>query len=120
MDKSVIGLVAAMGAAAPFAAAHAETVSSEEAANALRVNSVAELLDPAPNAVAVLSRLDQDRKTSTPDVGVQLAQWHHHHHHHHHWYHHHHHHHHHWYWHHHHHHHWRWCWHHHHWGRCFW
>ena len=121
MDKSIIGLVAAIGAVAPFATAHA-AVTPDEAANALRVTSIAELLDPTPNALAVLTTLDsQPEIEANAARGVQLA-WHHHHHyhHHHHFYHHHHHHHHyfyhhhhhHYYYHHHHHHHHRygWCW----------
>ena len=114
MDKSVIGFVAAIGAATPFAAAQAAVVSPEDAHQALQASSVAELLRPVPNSVAILAALDSERKSdaeSRPAEGVQLA-WHHHHHHHHHWYHHHHHH--------HHHHHWHWCWHHHHHHMCHW
>ena len=105
MEKTVIGLVAALGAAAPLAAAQAAVVTPEDATSALRVSSVAELLDPAPNAVAVLAALDESGNSpATGETkGVQVAQYHHHHHHHHH---------HHWRWHHHHHHYWR---HHHHW-----
>ncbi len=119
MDKSLIGLLAAIGAATPIAA-HA-AVTPEEASNALRVSSVAELLDPTPNAMAVLTTLDaQPAIEANASKGVQLA-WDHHHHHHHHFYHdhhhhhhfyHHHHHHHYYYYHHHHHNHYRygWCW----------
>ncbi|HXT07558.1 MAG TPA: hypothetical protein VN715_11545 [Roseiarcus sp.] len=106
MDKTLIGLVAAIAAATPFTVAQA-AVTPEDAARALKVSSVAELLDPVPNSTAVLAALDANRETQTgaADEGVQVAQWHHHHHHHHHWWRHHHHHH--WYWmrHHHHHHH---------------
>jgi hypothetical protein len=80
----------------------------------LNVGSIAELLDPVPNAAAALAALDaeaQAKAASEAVKGVATAQWHHHHWHHHHWHrhywHHHHWHHHHW-----HHHHWR----HHHWG----
>jgi hypothetical protein len=110
MEKTVIGLVAALGAAAPLAGAQAAVMSADEANNALRAASVADLLEPAPNAVAVLAALDADQQPQpgAADKGVQVAQWHHHHHHHHHYYHHHH-----WGWGwgwgHHHHHHWRWC-----------
>jgi hypothetical protein len=116
MEKSVIGLVAAIGAAAPFSVAHATAVSSEDAAGALRVSSVAELLEPVPNALMILAALKADPSADIApvDKGVQLAY--HHHHHHHHFYHHHHHH---MFWH-HHHHHWRWCWHHHHRHWCHW
>ena len=115
MDKSLIGLLAAIGAATPIAA-HA-AVTPEEATNALRVTSVAELLDPTPNALAVLTTLDsQPLIEANAAKGVQVA-WHHHHHHHHFYHHHHHHfyhhHHHHYYYHHHHHHRYYrygWCW----------
>jgi len=120
MEKTVIGLLAAIGAATPLAAAQASVVSSEDAASALRVASVADLLEPVPNAPAILAALDAEPQNAPAAAqvpeGVQVAQWHHHHWHHHHWHHHHwgprfyyhHHHHHRW-----HHHHWH---HHHHWG----
>ena len=116
MEKTVIGLVAAMGALTPLAGAQATAMTSEEANRALQVTSLAELLEPAPNALAVLIALDAERK-SEPAAGeakgVQLA-YHHHHHHHHHFYHHHHHHHHYYYYPHHHHHHYYYYHHHHH------
>jgi hypothetical protein len=101
MDKTVIGLVAAMGAAAPLAGAQAAVMPSHDAAAALSVASVAELLDPVPNAAAILAALDADNKPAEAaghDAKGQQLAWHHHHHwHHHHWWHHHHHwHHHHW------------------------
>jgi len=100
MEKTVMGLVAAIGAVAPFAGAHAAALTSENAASALRAASVAELLDPVPNSAAILAALDAEKKPETAAAkGVQVAQWHHHHwhhHHHHHYYYHHHHHHHHW------------------------
>ena len=83
MDKSIIGLVAALAAAAPLA--HAEAaVSPEDAAKALQASSVAELLDPVPNSAAILAALDANREAqpaAAADKGVQVAQWHHHHHH---------------------------------------
>lgn len=97
MDKTVIGLLAAVAATAPLANANA-AVTPEDAAKALKASSVAELLDPVPNSAAVLAVLDANHEAQpgAADVGVQVAQWHHHHHHHHHW------------WRHHHHHHWGW------------
>jgi hypothetical protein len=97
MDKSMIGLIAALGAVAPLTSAQAAAVSPEAAVQSLRVNSVAELLEPVPNAVAVLAALDsapRPESDASTLKGVRVAQWHHHHHHHHHYYHHHHHHHH--------------------------
>ena len=110
MEKSIIGLAAAIGAATPFAAAQAAIVSPEVAHQALQASSISELLQPLPNSVAILAALDAERKAgaaSGAEDGMMVA-WHHHHHHHHHWYHH------------HHHHHWHWCWHHHHHHMCHW
>ena len=119
MEKTVMGLVAAISAVAPLAGAQASVVSTEEATRALQVSSIAELLEPVTNSSAILAALDSAPRTvSAPqDKGVQLA-WHHHHHHHHYYHHHHHHHyyHHHNYYYHHHHHHWY----HHHHQNCFW
>ena len=102
MDKTWMGLLAAVGAAAPLAGAQA-AVTSGEAHAALRVNSVAELLEPVENAPAILAALDTERRSEAAERkgDVEVAQFYYHHHHHHHFYHHHHHHH----WHHHHHHH---------------
>jgi hypothetical protein len=88
-------------------------------ADVLSPTSYAELLQPIPNAVALLKTADEMEaaarasQAGEPGAQTQLAQyWYHHHHHHHHnnywrrrYYHHHHHHHHHWRYHHHHHHH---------------
>ncbi len=113
MEKTVMGLVAAIGAVAPLAGAHASVVSTQEATRALQVSSITELLEPVANSAAILAALDAAPRTETaPQAkGPQVAQWHHHHH----WYHHHHHHyyHHNYYYHHHHHH-----WYHH--QNCFW
>jgi hypothetical protein len=100
MDKTVIGLAAAIGAMTPMVAAHAE-VAPSDLSRAMEANSFAELLQPIPNAVAILKVADE-QGSAKPGEGVQLAQDHHHHHHHR-------------YYHHHHHHHRRWDNHHHHW-----
>ena len=60
MDKSVIGLLAAFAAAVPLANAQA-AVTPEDAAKALKVSSVAELLDPVANSAEVLAALDANR-----------------------------------------------------------
>ncbi len=102
MDKTLIGMVAAIGAMAPLAA-HAD-VSTTEVSASMEASSFSELLKPIPNALAILKAVDeQETVNPTPegvqDDGVMMAQYHHHHHHHHHhhYYHHHHHHHHYWY-----------------------
>ena len=106
MDKTIVGILAAIGSIAPIAAAQA-AVTPDVLDRAMNAGSFAELLQSVPNAPAILKAADELRAT-TPDGATQngatrLA-YHHHHHHHHWWYHHHHHHH--WYHHHHHHHHW--------------
>jgi hypothetical protein len=119
MDKKVAGLVGAVSALATMTAA--EAARAREATEILNPRSYAELLQPIPNAVALLIAADalsaaRAKGEAGQDPNVKLAQYeyeygyyHHHHHHHHHrrwWYHHHHHHHHHrWYYYHHHHHH---------------
>ena len=103
MDKTLVGVLAAIGAIVPMAGAQA-AVTPADVERAMNAGSFAELLQSVPNAPAILKAADEQRAATKGDE-VQVA-WHHHHHHHHHWYHHHHHHHHHWWYHHHHHHHW--------------
>ena len=99
MDKKIAGVIAAVSAVIPMAAAHA-SVTPTEVRQAMTANSFAELLQSVPNAAAILEADDQMRaqaQAATPDVQVAWHHHHHHswwwHHHHHHWYHHHHHHH---------------------------
>jgi hypothetical protein len=91
MHKTITGL---LGAVATLGVAQAAPTPDPN--DALKANSFAELLEPIPNATAVLNAMDEKPATEN---NVQLA-YHHHHHHHHHWrrrhHHHHHHHHHHW------------------------
>jgi hypothetical protein len=106
MEKTTLGLIAALGAAAvaPIAA----KASAPAMGHILKPASVAELLDPVPNARATLDELNASGRTLEPvevaevgitigPGGVRIGRRHHHHHHHHHFYrrHHHHHHHHH-------------------------
>lgn len=85
MDKTVIGLVAAIGAIAPLTSAQASTQAADLGA-AMEVSSFADLLQPIPNALAILKASDE-QETANPAEGVQVAQlvvhtYHHHHHHH--------------------------------------
>jgi hypothetical protein len=104
MDKKIAGLVGAISALAPVNAGQAREVTE-----VLNARSYAELLQPIPNAVALLMAADavnvaRAKAEAEQDPNVKLAQYgYHHHHHHHRWYHHHHHHR--WYHRHHHHHH---------------
>jgi hypothetical protein len=110
MDKTMAGLLGAMGALAATAPAHAANAvpggAARQSADILRPASYADLLRPIPNAVEVLKAADAAEAAATPapeaaDPNVMQVQYyyHHHHHHHHHRYirryHHHHHHHHH-------------------------
>jgi hypothetical protein len=90
MYKTITGL---LGAVATLGVAQA--APTPDTNDALKANSFAELLEPIPNATAVLNAMDEKSATEN---NVQLAYHHHHHHHHHQWRrrHHHHHHHHHW------------------------
>lgn len=110
MDKKIAGLAGAVSGLAMMTAA--EAARAQNVTEVLSARSYAELLQPIPNAVALLMAADAmnaapAKAEAGPNSNVQLVQYHHHHHHHHHrWYrrryHHHHHHHHHHY----HHHHW--------------
>jgi ribulose kinase len=103
MEKAALGLIAAVGALVPLGGASA-AVAPNEAQRVLHAASVAELLEPIPNAMGVMKATETER-TAQAEEQQKLAQVysaHHHHHHHHHRYRHHHHHH--WRYHHHHHH----------------
>ncbi|MBU6462097.1 MAG: hypothetical protein KGK01_05575 [Bradyrhizobium sp.] len=114
MDKKIAGLLGAAVALGTLGAVQAAPAPA--ATDVLTANSFADLLEPIPNAVALLQAMDESPPAASADGNIQVAQYyyHHHHHHHHHgwrrivprivprYYHHHHHHH---YHHHHHHHH---------------
>jgi len=81
MDKKIAGLLGAVASLGTFTAAEAGPAPAP--ADVLRANSYADLLEPIPNAVALLQAVDE--ATPDPAAGnVQLAQFYHHHHHHHH------------------------------------
>jgi hypothetical protein len=106
MDKKIAGLVGAISSIAAMTAVQA--APSPNVTEVSTARSYAELLQPIPNAVALLkvakaAEAEQAKTETEQDANVKLA-WHHHHHHH--RYHHHHHHHHRYHHHHHHHHHW--------------
>lgn len=80
MDKKIAGLLGAAAALTTASGAHATMVRVAEPVTTYR-----ELLEPIPNAVALLKAEDAARAQQGP-AHVQLAQYHHHHHHHHHGY----------------------------------
>src|ERR1700744_3146906 len=95
MEKKIAGLLGAMATLGAFGAAQAAPMPSPAPTDVLRANSFADLLEPIPNAAALLLAVDQSAPAASAKDNIQLAQYHHHHHHHHHFRHHHHHHHHH-------------------------
>ena len=75
MDKKVASLIGAISAVSAMGAM--TPASAKDAAEALTPQSYAELLQPIPNAVALLSADDLAR--GREDGNVQLARHHHHH-----------------------------------------
>jgi hypothetical protein len=85
MEKKIAGLLGAMATLGVFNAA--EAAPAPAPADVLRANSFAELLEPIPNAAALLQAVDESAPGPSANENVQLAQFyyrHHHHHHHHH------------------------------------
>jgi hypothetical protein len=82
MEKKIAGLLGAVAALGAFSAAQA--APSPAPSDVLRANSFADLLQPIPNAAALLRAVDESRPSPSADENVQLAQFYHHHHHHHH------------------------------------
>jgi hypothetical protein len=84
MEKKIAGLLGAMATLGAFNAAEAAPIPSPAPTDILRANSFADLLEPIPNAAALLQAVDESRPSASADENVQLAQYYHHHHHHHH------------------------------------
>jgi hypothetical protein len=84
MGKKIAGLVGAMATLGAFNGAQAAPTPSPAPTDVLRANSFADLLEPIPNAAALLRAVDESGPIPPADENVQLAQFYHHHHHHHH------------------------------------
>ena len=84
MEKKIAGLLGAMATLGAFNAAEAAPIPSPAPTDVLRANSFADLLEPIPNAAALLQAVDESGPAPSADGNVQLAQFYHHHHHHHH------------------------------------
>ena len=82
MEKKIAGLLGAAAALGTFGAAQA--AAAPDPSPTLRASSFAELLQPIPNAAALLRAIDEQAPAKTADGNVQVAQFYHHHHHHHH------------------------------------
>ena len=76
MDKKIVGLLGAVAAVTSFDGAQAAVSPNTDG---MRANTYAELLNPIPNAVALLIADDAARSAKPEDL--QLARHHHHHHH---------------------------------------
>ncbi len=83
MDKKIAGLLGAVAALGTLNVAQAAPAPTP--ADALQANSFADLLEPIPNAKALLQAVDEREPAPAAKDNVQLAQYYHHHHHHHHW-----------------------------------
>jgi len=88
MEKKIAGLLGAMATLGALNAAQAAPIPSPAPTDVLRANSFADLLEPIPNAAALLQAVDESAPVPSADENVQLAQYYYHHHHHHHHHHH--------------------------------
>ena len=84
MEKKIAGLLGAVATLGAFNAAQAAPMANPAPAEILNANSFADLLEPIPNAAALLQVVDEAGPISTADENIQQVQFHHHHHHHHH------------------------------------
>jgi len=82
MDKKIAGLLGAAAALTTIGGGHANAARATEPGSA---TTYRDLLEPVPNAVALL-RADDAARAQRGPADVKLAQYHHHHHHHHHGY----------------------------------
>ena len=81
MEKKIAGLLGAMATLGALNGAEAAPAPSTAPTDILRANSFADLLEPIPNAAALLQAVDESRPAPSADENVQLAQFYHHHHH---------------------------------------
>jgi hypothetical protein len=84
MEMKIAGLLGAMATLGACNAAEAAPMAHPAPAEILNANSFADLLEPIPNAVALLQVVEESGPISSADENVQQVQFYHHHHHHHH------------------------------------
>jgi hypothetical protein len=82
MDSKVIGLLGVISLVATLDASQAATPADSSQGALPKAGSYSELLDPIPNALALLRAADAVAP-SAPQADVKVAQYYHHHHHHH-------------------------------------
>jgi hypothetical protein len=83
MEKKIAGLIGAIAALGTLNAAAAAPVAHVPI-EVLKASSFADLLEPIPNAVALLRMVEENAPLSSVDENLQQVQFYHHHHHHHH------------------------------------
>ncbi|HLZ05249.1 MAG TPA: hypothetical protein VKR55_24260 [Bradyrhizobium sp.] len=83
MEKKIAGLLGAVAALSTLNAAQAAPALAPAPLDVLHANGYADLLEPIPNAVALLKQVDDQTPAPSAKAGMQVAQAHHHHHHHH-------------------------------------
>jgi hypothetical protein len=81
MRKKIMGLASVIAAVLAPAAVQAMPVGPH-ASDVLKVQAYSDLLEPIPNALALLNSVDASAQGADPAV-VEKVQYHHHHHHHH-------------------------------------
>jgi hypothetical protein len=82
MDKKIAGLLGAVATLGTFGTA--EAAPPPAPADVLQANSYADLLEPIPNAGALLQAIDESAPQASENVQLAQFYYHHHHHHHHH------------------------------------
>jgi hypothetical protein len=82
MDKKIAGLLGAVATLGTFGTA--EAAPPPTPADVLQANSYADLLEPIPNAGALLQAIDESAPQASENVQLAQFYYHHHHHHHHH------------------------------------
>ena len=86
MDKSVAGLLGAMGALAVASPSHAATNAGATLDSVMQVDSYADLLKPIPNALSLREAFAESQAATPAEPDLMTIQYYHHHHHHHHRY----------------------------------
>ena len=85
MDQKIVGIVGAIAGLAALDATQGAATAAPNPEGVPSAKSFADLLDPIPNALAMLRAVDAAAATRSQDeagqtADVKLAQWHHHHH----------------------------------------
>src|SRR5258708_33653635 len=83
MEKKIAGLLGAVATLGAFTAAEAAPITNPAPAEILSANSLADRLEPIPNAVALLQAVDEAGPIASAEENIQQVQFYHHHHHHH-------------------------------------